>query len=700
MPYSKSSSQDRKLSAIMFSDIVGYTAIMQLDEEKAMSRLKRYQDVLKKCTKENKGEIIKSYGDGSLCLFDSVLNALNCAKSVQEELTKDPKVPLRIGLHLGDVTYREGDVYGNDINLASRIESMGVTGSVLMSSNFVDKVNNQPGLEFQTLGAHRFKNVEGKIELFALSNKGFAVPKPSEMKGKSIKKRNTYLHKSGIAIIGILLLLIIAYMNGFNFMSKDTNNSIDKNNLTIAVLPLLNLNSKKDNLEYFSDGLTQEIIYELAKINSISVTAFTTSMAYKSSDKPPDEIAQQLKVEYLVSGSARILDNGNRVKIVLELIDPQSKKVIWTETFDEDFNDVTTIQLAAVKNIASTLNVDQSTLEKLSFNTVNTKSGEAFRLFLQAKSEIYKMTPTGFENTRNLLDKALEIDSNYAQAHTLMAWNLILQGGSWFQGYNRSTKETVELALPHIKKSIELNPESSDIFLIRGNLNLHHRGLLKEAKKDIEYALKINSWPRIPTDYCICTVVATFSALGEMDRAKSLAILGAQVDPGNVFISFDQALIYMLEGRMKEAQDLLETSVKIVDIPYFNFYLGWSYYHDNQFEKALESLKKAYQFGDWSIAFNVAYLSNTYLMLGDQQNSDKYLKELIEREKSGENHVNLSLAMIYAARNNVEKTFEYLEVAELKREYAFAYMINTDLIFRPYYQYQKFTDLRNKVQFY
>ena len=532
------------------------------------------------------------------------------------------------------------------------------------------------------------------------------IKKTENFDQKSILKSGR-LNKVIIASLSIAIVLLL--FNQFWSTASNEINKVDSIEIiepigalekSIAVLPLHNLNQKDENLEYFSDGVTQEIIYELAKIKTFSITAFTTSLSYKKSEKEQHEIAKELDVNYLVSGTSRIFDNGNRVKIFIELFNPISKKVIWAETFEEDLDGSTSIQLLVAKNIVEILDIDLTSSEKIALNIKNTESGEAFRLFLKAKAEIFKMTPDGFESTRKILTQALELDPNYAQAHTLMAWNLILQGGSWFKGDNRSTEETIALALPHIEKSIHLNPSSSDIYLIRANLNLHHRGLLRDAKSDVDYALEVNSWPRVPTDYCICTVVATYSALGDITKAKELAVLGGQVDPGNVFISFDQALIFMLYGEMKKAQKLLEKSVKIVDIPYFNFYLGWSYYHDNEFEKALPYFEKAYQFGEKSIAFNVAYLSNTYRQLGDQNKSNQYFNELLDRLKSGENHINLPLAMVFAAQNNVEETLTRLEMAQNDKEYAFAYMINTDLIFRPFHKEPRFIELRKKVQYY
>ena len=166
----------RRLAAILFGDIAGYTLMMQQDESKALTRLAHYQQVLKVAIEDFDGEIVKNYGDGSLCLFSSVLDAVRCAQRLQEELTQEPIVPLRIGLHIGDVTYRDGDVYGDAINLASRIESFGIPGSILLSKDVYEKVKNQADFSFDELGTFTFKNVDQNIEIYAFANEGFPVP--------------------------------------------------------------------------------------------------------------------------------------------------------------------------------------------------------------------------------------------------------------------------------------------------------------------------------------------------------------------------------------------------------------------------------------------------------------------------------------------------------------------------------------------
>ncbi len=192
----------RQLSAILFADIQGYTSLMQKDEGEALGILDKYQLVLEKEVKKQAGKIVKNYGDGSLCLFPTAIGAVRCGMSVQNAMRKDPVVPLRIGLHLGDVLMKRQDYYGDSLNIASRIESMGVAGSIVVSKRIRDEVKNKPEIELTSLGKYEFKNVEEGLEIYAISNPGLVVPLKKEMQGKlKVKKTNPLLKLLSVAAI-------------------------------------------------------------------------------------------------------------------------------------------------------------------------------------------------------------------------------------------------------------------------------------------------------------------------------------------------------------------------------------------------------------------------------------------------------------------------------------------------------------------
>jgi TolB-like protein len=537
---------------------------------------------------------------------------------------------------------------------------------------------------------------------FEMSPKGIIRTESVDAKENpfSSKKKKPF---TSLLLLGFLLLLVVgqfAYNKFWNNNEIDAKGlEIDNSHLdkSIAVLPLVNLNSKGEDLEYFSDGVTQEIIYELVKVKKFAVTAFTTSFKYKNSKEPPIDIAKDLKVVYLISGSARKF--GDSIKLSIELFNPHSKKIIWNETYNELMQNAPSIQLSIAKQVAKSLNIKLTVEEEKSLEKLNTTSGQAFDLFLRAKAEFLNLTPEGFSKSIELLEKTIELDPNYSQGHTFLAWAIDFQSGAWLGG-NRSSEEALNLVTPYIEKSIELNPKSSDAYLVKGHIELFIKGMLRDAKKYVEYALALNSWPRTPTNYCICTVVSTYVALGELEKAKEIANLGREVDPGNVFIYWDRANIHLMEGEIEKAQALYEEALHVLDHPFFQFFVGWSYYHDNQYNKAIKYFDKIFESNKSSYHMNLAYLSNSHFMLGNMAESEQYRQELEKRLASGTHQVNLAMAMVTMAQSNIDETLTWLEKSHEKSEYALAYMMNVDPIFKPLYEEPRFVEMRRKMQFY
>jgi len=528
--------------------------------------------------------------------------------------------------------------------------------------------------------------------IFDITSEGIKKTENIDQKTPKLTQKSSRLNKLIIASLSIAVILLL-----FNQFRKTTTNradNIDADITSIAVLPLINLNHEDDNLEYFSDGVTQEIIDELAKIQSFTISAFSTSYQYKGKDKSRSEIAKELEVKYLIQGSAKIYRDS--VWLSIELFNPSTKERIWNGKYNEVLDNAPSLQASIAKQVAHSLDIKLSSAEIKSLEKINTIDGEAFKLFLQAKAEISKLTADGFNNTRGFLETALRLDPNYAQAHTLMAWNFLMEGAAWSKANNRSASATIELANPHIEKAIELNPKSSDIYLVRGNMHLQYTGFLNEGKKDVDLALKLNSWPQIPTNYCICTVVSTYIALGEYKKAGEMAKLAKEVDPGNVFIYVDEAIIAMVNGQFQKAQQLLKKAVDIYDIPYFNFYCGMSYYHDNKYGEAINYLEKAIDADGVLIALSTAYLSNAYFMLNDDVESERYKKELAKRQQSGEHHTNYPMALISAARNERENTLMWLEKAKKNSDWGISRSMWNPL-FKSIRNDPKFVEIRNEM---
>jgi len=688
----------RQLAAILFADIEGFTGLMQQNEVLAKSQLDKFRLVLEQQVAAHNGKIVNFYGDGCLVIFDAPLQAVQCAVKIQSDFQELPQVPVRIGLHSGTVAIDGKSVYGDAVNLTSRIESMGMQGVVLLSERIQNDLKNQPSVETVALGKFDFKNVEQAMEVYALKGEKLIIPQRSELKGKFKKKSTSITNRAILAFV-----LFVAAFGIWSFFQANKSGpsgiSSTTQKITIAVLPLTNLNREEEHFDYISKGLSQEIISELAKIKSIRVSSFTQSSFYNSMKMPSDEIAEELKVNYIISGTSRILNNPERLKLSIELLNPFTNEILWSGIFEEEIGNAYAIQMAIAKEIASNLDITLSPTETADLDKPGTISGEAFKLFLRAKSEITKMTPKALKRCQALLIEAIELDENYAQAYIFLAWSYLMSGDPIGNTQVISGPQTKALVEPLIAKAIALDSLNSETYIIRAGSNLFYGAQIKDALKDIEYAVALKSWSEIPTDHCICVAISVYAATGEISKAESMLSLAKEVDPGNPLIFWDQGNIAMIKGNYEEAQNLYQQTVDKVDVQVFNAFLGWSYYHGKKHKKALEILLRMHNTEDVvPVAFNTAVVSNAYYMLGDIESSDRYLKELLDRDENGEHHVNFYLSMIYSARKDILKALEYIELAFNKEEYNFILMTGIDPVFKILHEEPRYIEIRRQMQ--
>jgi adenylate cyclase len=266
----------RQLAAILFADMTGYTALMQENEQLARTKRRRLKQVLELTIATFNGKILQNYGDGSLSIFQSAIDGVRCAIDIQHQLQEEPKVAIRMGIHTGDVIIEEEAVYGDGVNLASRIESLSVPGGIFISEKVLDEIKNQEDISTREMGYFELKNVKQPVRIYAIANEGIAVPGRDELKGKT----------------------------------KQTNNRL-------AVLPFVNMSADPEN-EYFSDGITEELLNALTRVEGLQVTSRTSVFAFKGKQNDIRDIAIQLNVDKVLEGSVR--KAGNRVRISAQLI--------------------------------------------------------------------------------------------------------------------------------------------------------------------------------------------------------------------------------------------------------------------------------------------------------------------------------------------------------------------------------------------
>ncbi|MCK5637455.1 MAG: hypothetical protein KAH67_02010, partial [Flavobacteriaceae bacterium] len=257
----------------------------------------------------------------------------------------------------------------------------------------------------------------------------------------------------------------------------------------------------------------------------------------------------------------------------------------------------------------------------------------------------------------------------------------------------------ISKAQPLIEKSISLDPTISDNYLIMGSLNLFYLNNLPKAKENVERALNINSWPKIPTNYCICSAVSVYAALGKLEKASELVKLSKITDHSNYFVFSDEGLTLLLKGEYEMAIYAFKQATEFNDIPYFNYNIGMTYYHIKDYKNALLFLNKANGAETEPIGYFLAYLSNAYFKMGDIEKSNHYRNIILKRQSDGKANLNIPLAMISTGREKTEEALHYLEMAYKEKEYGFAWFLNIDPIFSKLKDNTKFIELNKKVGF-
>jgi TolB-like protein/class 3 adenylate cyclase len=341
----------RQLAAIMFTDIEGYTAMMQQDEQRALTIKNRHREILQKEHAHHSGRVIHYFGDGTLSIFQSAIEAVRCALAMQSTFCQPPSVPLRIGLHLGDVIFEDENVFGDGVNLASRVESLGVAGCVLMSDRVKEEIRNHPEFKTISVGTYQFKNIDRRVEVFALDHEGLIKPEPNSLKGKTNEKKRP----------------------------RPPEKHASK---SIAVLPFVNMSNDPEQ-EYFSDGMAEEIINSLTHIKDLKVAGRMSSFQFKGATADLREVGKKLGVNTVLVGSIR--KQGNRIRITAQLVNVEDGFHFWSEKFDRQMEDIFAIQDEIAFAITEQLKVSLLENDRKKIRKTFTQNADAYECYLKGR---------------------------------------------------------------------------------------------------------------------------------------------------------------------------------------------------------------------------------------------------------------------------------------------------------------------------
>ncbi len=446
---------------------------MQKDEQAASHLLRHFQKQLEEKVTSFNGRIVNFYGDGALCTFQIPIDAVRCAMALQTTFNTSPKTPVRIGIHSGTVTLEGDKIFGDSINITSRIESMGIAGGILFSKKVRDEVKNNPDLKMISLGNFEFKNLEEPMEVFAFANDGFAIPKRSEMKGKVKSKKLKWLIP--FTLVALILSAIFIFQAGF-FGKKEYQDG----EVSLAVVPFRNISSDQTN-NHYGMGMASEIRTKLSLSKKFEyLSSLQTTNTYTNSTKTPKEIGEELNVDYLLMGMFQI--EGDDIRVNIELLDAESGKSLKEiSQYQNKFSDIFKLQTDIANQV----------LHQFSFFNKNEPTEKEYEPDVLAYGHYLKgneilavdYSLNAFENAINQYENAIKIDSNY-----LSAWvGLIITKTSLLFSFDNSValQQEAEAIMNYIETHFS---DSWEINLARGIYEYHG---LRHYEKGLQFFLKV-----------------------------------------------------------------------------------------------------------------------------------------------------------------------------------------------------------------
>jgi adenylate cyclase len=657
--------QKRHLAAILFTDIVNSTAIMQKNEQAAVSINKRYMAVLKQYVPEHNGEVINDYGDGSLCVFASSTQAVRCAMEMQRQFQTEPKVPLRIGIHVGEMFLEEGKVFGDGVNVASRIESLGIANSILFSSEINNKLKNQPEFKTVSVGRFDFKNVDERIEVFALCNEGFAVPDKRKIEGKLKEKkpfRSLILLATVVLILGAVSFFLYRHYNpkpGFTGKEK-----------SIAVLPFEAVSSEKEN-DYINDGFTIDIIDKLSKLSGLTeVPGWARVKLYKNFKTNIIDIANELGVAAILTGT--IQKQGDRVRITADLTDVNSGKTIWHTDEDSRWGDVLTIQNEVAGKIAGSLSAHLTEADQQDLKKKYTENAEAYNYYLKGRYFWDNRTPTTFDSAEFNYKKAIELDPNYSLAYS---------GLADLYPYNQkglTQLEAIPIAMDYINKALSIDSLLVPALTTLGLIQSIYDHDWKKSKETLEKAIRLD--PRYEWAHMFLGNLLVYTGENTKEGIAE-SKKGYDLDPLAASINWVLGRNYYLAGENDLAEKYLKKAIVLnPKFPLARNWLARVFIEKKEFAQALDTIRKIPLSGNiTNVEYQGPLLAYIYGRIGKNSLAKSEIDKML-KEKSFTAHFHI--AMAYTGIHDFKSALDELEMSLNEKE-IFLYFLKVDPIFFP-----------------
>jgi adenylate cyclase len=597
--------------------MVGYTALGQINETLSLALVNEQRRLIRPILNKHNGREVKTIGDAFLVEFSSALSAVRCAYDVQRvtrefnmSLPEERKLHLRIGVHLGDVVESRGDISGDAVNVASRIEHLAEDGGVCLTRQVYDQVQNKFELPLKSLGPRSLKNVNAPVEVYKM---GMPWDEETTPEPTKFERRR------------------------------------------IAVLPFVNMSPEPED-EYFADGITEELIDRLAQLSELRVIARTSIMSYKKKEKKISEIAKELAVGSLIEGSVR--KAGNRIRITVQLIDGGTEEHLWSSRYDKDFGDVFAIQTDIAQRVTEQAKLHLLDSERRMLGKRPTGNTEAYRLYLKGRYYWNERTRESMNKASRYFDEVVKLDPRFALAYSGLAdCNIVSPSYGW-----QMPREAFPLAKEYALRAIGIDPGLAEPHASLAMVYADYEYKWNDAEEEFKRAVELKA--SYATAYHWHSIILAF--IGRFGESYEEASRARALDPLSPIINVNLGVALLGLGKAKEAIEQFER-VKEDEPGYVSVhnYLGWAYYLDSRTNNAIEEMRRSVVLS----GNDPQYKAELACMLGFSGKRDEANEIIGNLESLSKityvSKVRMAFALFGAGRT--DEAFSYLEKAYEER---------------------------------
>ncbi|PYL63780.1 MAG: hypothetical protein DMF25_09425, partial [Verrucomicrobia bacterium] len=648
-------SEQRRLAAIMFTDMVGYSALAQHDDALALELLEEHRRILRSIFPRFHGVEIKTIGDAFMVEFQSALEAAQCAIEIQRTLAKrnhdvpsERQIEIRIGIHIGDVMHRESDVYGDGVNIASRIQPLARSGGICVSMDVERQIRNALEARFERLAPTDLKNIELPMDLFR-------IVLPWEKQAVRVAAQRERKKRPLVLIVALLALLALAgvwmlrsHAKGRSSIAPVVQAPASK---SVAVLPFVNMSPDKEN-EYLSDGITEDLCTALSQIKELHVPARTSSFVFKGKTEDIRKIGEQLNVASILEGS--VSKAGNKLRISAQLVNVADGFHLWAANYDREMTDILDIRSDISHRVVDALKVQLGIEETERLARKPTEMTEAYEVYLLGRYELNKFTEAGFTNAVAHFKHAMAIDPSFALATAGLAeaYNML---GYWnFLPPKEAFPEAKTAAL----QALKLNPRLAEAHTALAFVYYEFEWLFEDADHEFSEAVRLNPGSATARLW-FAEFLLGMARYPEGDEQFESA---RKLDPLSVRISFDLAVEFWFKRQFDRAQEQLQQTLSMDPGNSLAYdFLGQVLWKTNKPTEAFSAFERARTFEGAFSGEEVGEMRKAYETFG----LSAYLRKVNELRRQrlarGKYESALIIALNYAAAGVDGDALDWLE---------------------------------------